>query len=157
MPNYNRVVVTQQIKHTDGRLLVEKGAKGTIVSSDQGLVHILFDDDGVFVELSGCKQRLQRVPFIYTATEKEGENMPKIERYPTREELGERLRTGTATNPISRVNHEEYIADGTRYFCAYSSERDTTYKPEKRDDPPYKVLGWCTYKAEPEIAEKADA
>lgn len=64
--SFDRVTVTKNILGADGRLLVEQGAIGSIVSRDAGVVGVLFDDGQHFVELSGCGQRLQRVPFIDT-------------------------------------------------------------------------------------------
>lgn len=63
---YDRVTVDRDVVSLDGRLRVAKGATGTIVSRDRGLVGVLFEDDGHFVELTGCGQRLQDVPFIDT-------------------------------------------------------------------------------------------
>lgn len=64
---YDRVTVDCDIRSAGGiRLLVAKGATGTIVSRDQGSVGIIFEDDGHFVELSGCGHRIQNVPFIHT-------------------------------------------------------------------------------------------
>ena len=65
--NSDRVMVTQNILGADGRLLVESGAIGIIVSRNAGIAGVLFDDGPQFVELSGCGQRLQPVPFIDTA------------------------------------------------------------------------------------------
>lgn len=64
--SFDRVTVTRAILGADGRLLVEQGVTGTIVSRDEGMVGVLFDDGTGFVELSGCGQRLQQVPFIDT-------------------------------------------------------------------------------------------
>lgn len=64
---YDRITTTKDVHHTDGRLLVQKGATGFISSRHCGDVYVLFDaDQAAYVELTGCGQPLQRVPFIYT-------------------------------------------------------------------------------------------
>lgn len=64
---YDRITVDCDIWSVGRlRLLVAKGATGTIVSRDQGNVGVIFEDDGHFVELSGCGHRIQDVPFIHT-------------------------------------------------------------------------------------------
>lgn len=67
--NYRRVVVTRDIHHADGRLMVQKGAVGLIVSEDQGLAWIRFDDGPAYVEPTGDGRRIQRVPLLFTRTE----------------------------------------------------------------------------------------
>lgn len=67
---------------------------------------------------------------------------------PTHDELIEQYRNGAARLDVDRVNHREFIFNGIRYSCGWSSERDTTYKPKKFSDPEYRVVGWRTYKAE---------
>jgi hypothetical protein len=63
---FDRVIVTRDIRAAGGRLLVEEGAAGQIVSRDRGYVGVLFDPDSAYVELTACGQRLQLVPFVYT-------------------------------------------------------------------------------------------
>lgn len=62
-----RIITTHNIHHTDGRLLVQKRATGVVSSRHGGDVNVLFDPgQPAYVELTGCGQPLQRVPFIYT-------------------------------------------------------------------------------------------
>ncbi len=74
--NFNRVVVTKEVRGADGRLRVAKGAIGTIRSWDRGQVGIVFEDDGAFVELSGCNRRIQSIPFINVQTVEIAEMFP---------------------------------------------------------------------------------
>lgn len=66
----------------------------------------------------------------------------------THNELIKRYQNGEAKLAVNHINHREFVMGGTRYFCGYSSQRDSTYKPQTWTDPEYKVQGWITYKTE---------
>lgn len=70
MINYNRVVLTRDVRAPDGVLRAARGAKGTIRSSNQRLVGVLFDSDqDAYVEPAGDGTLFREVPFIDTDPE----------------------------------------------------------------------------------------
>lgn len=62
---------------------------------------------------------------------------------PTYDFLEKEYQNKRATLPIDHINHREFVKDGIRYFCGYSSQRAETFK-----DGSYKVQGWMVYKSE---------
>ncbi|MCP1674402.1 hypothetical protein J2T57_001504 [Natronocella acetinitrilica] len=68
MTDFDRIIVTRDVHHTDGRLLVQAGATGTIRSRDQGQVGVLFDAARTAHVEPGYNGRLYRaIPFADTA------------------------------------------------------------------------------------------
>lgn len=65
---------------------------------------------------------------------------------PTHDDLINAYQTGKATLEVDHINHREFVMNGNRYFCGYSSQQDSTYTPKTADDSEYKVQGWLTYK-----------
>ena len=66
--DYNRVIITRNVYHTDGRLIVEKGAVGTIRSRNAGRVGIVFDvGQSCYIETGYNDRLMQTVDFIDTA------------------------------------------------------------------------------------------
>ena len=64
-------------------------------------------------------------------------------------ELERCYRQGLATMPVCRINHCEFVMDGTRYFCGWSSEGTRKYSSEY-GRVVADVVGWIVYKTEQE-------
>lgn len=61
--------------------------------------------------------------------------------FPTYAELEKDYQSGRAELVVEHLNHREFVKDGVKYYCGYSSQRAETYA-----DGTYRVQGWMTYK-----------
>ena len=59
---------------------------------------------------------------------------------PTYDELERDYQSGLATLPVDKINHREFVRDGIRYFCGWSSAKKSTND----------VQGWLVYKSKRE-------
>lgn len=67
---YPRVVVQQDVRHVDGRVVVEKGATGIRVAVDRGFVQVLFDEgQSCIIEPDGANALIRMVPVTAVKTE----------------------------------------------------------------------------------------
>lgn len=65
--NYSRVVMRWEVRSPDGVLRVAVGAKGTVVSSNQGVIGVRFDEgQDAYVEPDGSGRLIRDVPFLNT-------------------------------------------------------------------------------------------
>ena len=65
--DWNRVAVTSDVRHADGRIKVQSGAVGTICSQEQGIARIAFDEgQDAHIDRCGGNRLIQAVPLIDT-------------------------------------------------------------------------------------------
>lgn len=66
--DFNRIIVTADVRSANGVLRVEKGAVGTIRSRNQGYVGVVFDEgQTVYIEPDGGGRLSLDIPFRQTA------------------------------------------------------------------------------------------
>lgn len=122
------------------------GMQYTLTGKDSGGAH---DSRHLIIEVGpdACKVRNPAGQEFYIPRKLADE----IAEFPSYEELEAAYLDKAATLDVNRINHREFIRDGFRYRCGWSSERDESYEgPKKWYDPAYKVIGWGVYAVEPE-------
>lgn len=69
-PSYPRVIVQNDVHHTDGSLLVAKGATGIRVGSCEGSISVLFHEgQDCFISPQGDGLLLHRIPAVCVQSE----------------------------------------------------------------------------------------